>query len=381
SAWLGAILIGVSVIYLIGEVDVALAPGAGPPLGDFFALWSYARIVLAHPAADLYDFARLHAAQVALGMPDADYNPFPYPPTFLLLILPLGLLSFHAAYAVWMAATVPLYLLAICAAVRNKRAAVCVALLAPATTACLVAGQSGFLLAALQVGGLRLVPWRPVLAGVLFGLLTYKPQFGLLVPVALVAGGQWRSVAAACATAAGLLLVTSAAFGATIWWSWLHALPAYALLFDRDMVGHPLMPTVLENLQALGVAPGVAWVAQMAATITAGIIAWAAWRRLPHALAVPAVIAATCLATPHAFVYDLPMLSGAAILFAAERLQARGALVLPELGTLILVLAIPLAMTMHGVHAPVGAAVIALFAALVMADGQRTARWPGGLSG
>ena len=377
TAWLCAVLIGVAVLYLIGEFRVSLRPGGGHPFGDFFAIWSYATIALGHPAADLYDFAKLHDAQVALGMPAPDQNPFPYPPTFLLLILPLGALPFTVAYIAWMGATLPLYLLAIGAGVRGTLAVASVALLAPATTVCLVAGQSGFLLAALLVGGLRLVPFRPVLAGILFGLLTYKPQFGLLVPVALVAAGQWRCIAASCVTAAVLLLATSAALGASIWWTWLRAMPAYASLFDRDMAGNPLMPTVLANLQAMGIAPGMAWAAQIAATLAAVAVAWFAWTRLPHALAVSAVLGATCLATPHGFIYDLPILSGAVILFAAHRLQSRASLTLPEVAVLILVLAIPLAMTLPDHHAPVSTVAIGAFVALIMIAGQRHPARPG----
>ena len=55
-------------------------------------------------------------------------------------------------------------------------------------------GQNGFLTAAL-IGGRRCCNWRtrPLLAGLLLGLLTYKPHFGLLFPVALIFGGYWRA--------------------------------------------------------------------------------------------------------------------------------------------------------------------------------------------
>ena len=52
-------------------------------------------------------------------------------------------------------------------------------------------GQNGFLTAALIGGTLYLMPVRPVLAGICLGLLSYKPQYGLLFPLVLIAASQW----------------------------------------------------------------------------------------------------------------------------------------------------------------------------------------------
>ena len=374
TAWLCATLTIVSIFYLIGTVEVNLRTTEPYPFSDFFALWSYAQIALTHPVAELYDMEKLHKAQVMLGMlPDAQF-PFPYPPQFLLYIWPLGFLSFYAAYAFWMAVTLLLYLLATCVGAHGKAALACTALLAPATTACLGVGQSGFLLAALLVGGLRLIPRHPILGGILFGLLTYKAQFGVLVPLALIAGGQWRCIAAACATTVGLIIVTMAAFGVSIWETWWQALHAYAASFDSEMAAHQLMPTVLTNLQMLGLPQDIARAGQSAAALVAAVVVWRAWRRLSRELAVPVLLAATCLATPHAFIYDLPILSSAVILFSAHRLRSTGSLVLPEVGVLILVLAIPEIMSIRDIRAPISTVAISLFLALVLATGRATNR-------
>ena len=82
-------------------------------------------------------------------------------------------------------------------------------------------GQNGFLTAALIGGALVMLDRRPLLAGVLFGLLAYKPQFGLMVPLVLAVSGRWRCFAAAAATVALLALATTAAFGPQIWHAFL----------------------------------------------------------------------------------------------------------------------------------------------------------------
>ena len=63
------------------------------------------------------------------------YNPFPYPPTFLALLAPLGRLSVGAAFALFMVATFALYLAAM-APRRDWRWAVA-ACLAPGVDRCL----------------------------------------------------------------------------------------------------------------------------------------------------------------------------------------------------------------------------------------------------
>jgi hypothetical protein len=370
TRWLGGLLVGTFLCYLIIMFYVDQNSGKGHPFGDFFALWSYAKIELSRPAPELYNFGTLHQAQVAMGMPANQQNPFPYPPSFLLLLWPLGFLPFYPAYVVWAGGTLLTYLIATCAGGRCKAAMVAALLLAPTTVICLVSGQSGFLVAALLVGGLQLVTHRPILAGILFGLLTYKPQFGMLVPVALVAAGQWRCIAATCATAAALIIATAAVFGSSVWVTWLEALPVYAAWFDRLTVASQHMPTVLTNLQMLGLPQDVARAGQIAAAAVAAILVWNTWRRPTHSLGVPVVLAATCLATPHAFIYDLPVLSSAVVLFAAHRLRSTASLFSSEIGVLVFALTFPVIMTLRGVHAPISTVAISLFLTLIFAPGK-----------
>ena len=75
------------------------------------------------------------------------------------------------------------------------------ALAAPMAFINALVGQNGFLTAALIGGALYLIPVRPVLAGICLGLLTYKPQYGLLFPIVLIAAGHWRVFISAAVTA------------------------------------------------------------------------------------------------------------------------------------------------------------------------------------
>lgn len=361
-----AVLTGVFASYLILFLYVTVTRETPYPFGDFVALWSYAKITLSHPAALLYDFAGLHAAQVALGMDPTKSAPFPYPPQVVLMLAPLGLFSYNIALIVWLAGTFALYAAAMLMGSRLAPALALVTLLAPTTAITIVSGQSGFLTAALLIGGLRLIDRNPVWSGVLFGLLTYKPQFGILVPFALVAAGQWRCIASACATAAVLVIVTSAVLGWTIWLSWIEALPVYQEWFSRQTVGSTFTTTVLANMQALGAPAVVAQLAQGSAAVLAVFTVWTCFRRGPRDLAIPFLLVCTCLATPHAIVYDLPMLTSAAALFIAIRLKSGVIFNTFELAALTLVFIFPAIMVHSRAQVPISATVMILFVVMLL---------------
>ncbi len=341
---LAAILLALSAAYGAAYLAVSLSRGWPGGFGDSFALWSWGRFLGDHPASSIYDPAALRSAQLALGMaPGASY-PFAYPPGYLPVLWALGQLPGPVACAVLIAATLPLYLWATVG--RNWRSpALLAALAAPTTAIGIVSGQSGFLAAALLAGGMRLAADNPLACGVLLGLLSYKPQLGLLVPVALVAARLWRTLAIAALTAILLVVLTSMLFGGTIWLSWAAALPGFSRQFaaESSQIVH-LMPTVFAALLQLGVPPALAQSAQWAATAMAAAIVWALFRSGPAPLAGAGLLVAALLATPYAFVYDMPILATAVIWFVAERYRAGDAFGTGEILAIMSALLSPIAL-------------------------------------
>jgi hypothetical protein len=317
---------------------------------DFFALWSYGQILIEHSGAELYDSSRLQDLQVALGMDPAIHAPFPYPPVFMLLVWPLGLVPLGPAFHLWTALTLAAFVMAAAPWGGRLPAAVlplALLLLSPLTTASVVAGQSGFLSGALLIGGLRLAERRPWLAGVLLSLLTYKPQLGLLVPVALVAAGAWRAAAAAGLMAAAMAAVACAMFGPQVWMDWLASLPAYAGRFEGSVDILQLQPTVTAGLALAGVPHGLANLVQAASACAMAGLVWFACRGGLRGPAIAVVVGATFLATPHAFFYDMPMLTAAVLLVGRARWWD-GTLRVPEAAFLVLALCSPVAMVESG---------------------------------
>ena len=119
-----------------------------------------------------------------------------YPPHLILFIWPLGLLPYLPAYAVWCMVGLSVYLLTARAAGVAQKHMLFLAV-APAVAVNILGGQNGFFTAALLIGGLVNLDRRPIVSGILFGLLTIKPQFGMLVPVLLVITARWRVIGAA----------------------------------------------------------------------------------------------------------------------------------------------------------------------------------------
>ena len=282
---------------------------------DVWGFWTFGRYALTHAPATIYDDAALHAFQAGLGIPDENgFYPYPYPPWFLLAVTPLGWLPYPAAALLWRGVTFGGLVLAVGAWRWPRDGQWDRALLlavAPACALSFVVGQNGFLTAALMLGGVRLLPGRPVLGGALLGALAYKPQLAILVPFFLVFGGYWRAIAGAALAAAVLTAATVLAFGAEIWPAWLHAMQEQALTLTAGRTPKlNQMPTVTAAVQLLGGGAALGRVVQVIAALGALAALWRGRRGL-HPAVLPL---ATLVATPYAFGYDLPVIAGAALL-------------------------------------------------------------------
>ena len=361
--WITLVLVAICVAYVFMAAKATLEGNPTRHFGDFFALWTSAFITHGGDAAVNFNVDVLHARQVALGM-DADaYNPFPYPPTFLLLLGPLGRLPLHQAFYVFMIPTFVVYVLAMAVGRWREWWWALGACVAPATGLTLISGQTGYLSGALMVAGLRLLPARPLLAGVMFGLLTYKPQLGVLVPVALLAMGGWRAIAAAVATFAVLAAAAGYAYGFNLWGLWAHSLVEYATRF-KPVVGY--MPTIYANATLLGAGRSLAWGLQLLVSLPVAVVVWRAWRQGPSPRASALLVVGTYLATPHAFNYDLPMMTMGLVWYFAERLRGEQRLDLGELLALLLAFAMPLIMqSLKAAEAPMSFAPLGLMFCLI----------------
>lgn len=293
------------------------------PGQDWMVFYTAARAYFDGNLPLIYDGTQLTAALNTrfagwLGL-TLNLHPWVYPPTFLLWFLPFAALPPVASLAVFQFAGFAAALAAVrrCAAGAAARGLMVVSLvLCPAVPFDVMTGQNGFYSVALLLGGFGLLGRAPLVAGGLLGILTFKPQLWLMVPVALVAMRQWRALAAAGAAALLVALVSLPVFGIEIWRQWI------ALMTGGSQYQAWLAAGRINGLSAfacarlLGAPQLFANLCQAAAVvIAAGCVYWIFRRREPGGLGLAALLAATLLAAPHASASDALLLGPAASLF------------------------------------------------------------------
>jgi len=326
-AYTALLLVGyVGGIVWMLATSAGLADAWGRPLGtDFSNVWSAGQLALTGLPEAVYDWPRHHAEQkLIFGDPAVPFFGWHYPPFFLLVAAGLATLPYLSALALWQGATLSAYLLAIHRIVPG-RAIVLPALAFPAVLVNLLHGQNGFLTAALLGGGLCLLPGRAVAAGMLLGLLAYKPHLGLMVPLALAAGGYWRAFIAAAVTVVTVAMLSLAVFGETSWLAFLDSLTlTRTQVLEAGSTGWQKIQSVFSQARMLGAPIALAYAVQGAvALVCAGAVVWL-WRsRAFYPLKAAGLIAASLLATPYQLDYDL-MVLGPAIAFMAAHGTAAG---------------------------------------------------------
>jgi alpha-1,2-mannosyltransferase len=304
-----------------GDVDYA-----GRPIGsDFSDVWSAGRLALEGAPASAYDPAAQYAAQqLAFHRTDIPYYGWAYPPFFLMVASALALLPYAAALAVWQGATIPLYLAAL-RAISPQRGTLLLGLAFPAVFLGVTHGQNGFLTVALFGGGLVLLDRRPVLAGILFGLLAYKPQFGLFLPLVLAVTGRWRTFGAAAATVIGLVALTTGLFGIETWRAFLNSVPGtFDVFLQQGQTGFQKIQSAFAAVRGWGGSVPLAYAVQSVVTVAVGVALVGLWRsQADFRLKAASLLTASLLGTPYCMDYDLLLLAPAAA-FVVEVGRERG---------------------------------------------------------
>ena len=295
---------------------------------DFLTMWTGGRMSW-NDLHHIYNMASVDRAQTWLLGADAHDRPFPYPPTTLLVFAPLGALPFWLASALWMAPIVAAFSWAAMRVTPAHRwLSAALILLAPGTVWAAISGQCVFLIGALAITGVRLLGRRPILAGVLLGLAAaFKPTVLLMAPVALMAGGHWRSLLAAGLTGLAMMAASAMIWGVAPWLAWLAYAPNYLATITAN-------PAYVQGIVApaglaarLGLEGGalLLWrcvfaLGGAAATIIVFRRTTALWPRLT------ALFAASVLATPYAMNYEMSLLLPGAVAALVTARTARAQL-------------------------------------------------------
>jgi arabinofuranan 3-O-arabinosyltransferase len=319
-----AIIYGVLLVHCY-RAGIWIAESAGAPIyTDFTDTWVAGWQALHGNPGLLYDPSEFMKIQAAIVGPKSFYYPnWPYPPPFFFILAPLAVLPYVYAFLVWDLATLGLCITVVYLIVR-RLPAIGLVLAFPYTVWNFLAGQNGFLTGSLLGAALLLLERRPVLAGVFIGCLTYKPQFGILLPLALVAAREWRALGSATAVAILLACASIVAFGIGVWTAFPRGLGVQAginLFSVTENWGH--LQTVYGVLRTVHAGPGLAWLAQGTATLCVAIIVWRVWRSpVRYSLKAATLSSAALIATPYAFAYDLAALAIPVAFLAKDQMRA-----------------------------------------------------------
>ena len=288
---------------LIGAARLAWAPPWG---ADYRSFWAASWLVLHGRPADVYVPAVHRAIQVIA--PDVHtWSAFFYPPTWLLVCVPLALLKPEASALCWMAVTAVLFIATIWPVLPKRSMAVCLVLLCALIFDNYLLTQNGLLIASIFILAVRWLDARPVLSGICFGLLVIKPQFGIVLPFALAASGRWRGFVGAAASGAVLVWLSVLAFGFATWIAFARVIPSIPGWLGLERPG--LMLSVLGAARILGAPMGVAYLAQIVTTVaTCAVTAAVARRSKDPELVGSAICVGAVLASPWTHDYDLAIL-------------------------------------------------------------------------
>jgi arabinofuranan 3-O-arabinosyltransferase len=300
---------------LLQQTNLGLTNGTGRPLGDdFINYWSAAKLATLQRASEIYDMDAFNAFQeTVVGAtieyfnyvgPIAFYH-YSYSPAMILLTLPLAAMPYVPALGAWLIASFYAFYRSL--RLRLPRGALLLALATPAVFFNAMAGQNAFWTAALVGGGLCLLERKPIVSGILFGLLIYKPHLALLIPVALLAGKQWQAFIAAAATVVVVLAASVLVFGFDLWSDHLRnaSYLRQVIMEEGEGIWHRMV-SVFFAARRLGAGVELAYAVQAVSALMAAAVVALAWaRQAPASIRYSLLILGIWITTPYLLDYDL----------------------------------------------------------------------------
>ena len=289
---------------------------------DFVNYWTAGHLVAERHVAAIFDPISFLNAEHRLFDPALPFHFWSYPPPALFLVTPLGLIPYIPALIAWSVFGVVILIPVarrMFADPRERALLVC----APAVAINVALGQNGAITAALLIGGIALWRRRPGLTGVLFGLLVFKPQIGLLLPIAVIAERRWKTLAWAAGTAVAVVLLSVSIYGLDAWRGFFGpTLHTQSLMLTQGTGPFEwMMPSTYMAARVLGLPTVIASTLQGPVSLLGAWMVWLAYRsKGDDEIKAAVLMMATFIVTPQSFNYDLiPAAAAAIVLWRRDR--------------------------------------------------------------
>jgi hypothetical protein len=315
------ILLVIAAIALVGWIAVSdgLIDRNGKPLGtDFSNVYAAGALTWQDRPAEAYEPALQHAAERAVfAGRDVPFYGWHYPPFFFAVAVLVATVPYAWGLSIWLVTSLAAYL-GVIRAILPRPETLLTAAAFPAVVVNIGHGQNGFLTAALLGGALHWLNRKPWLAGILIGCLAYKPQFGVLIPIALLAGGRWSTIGAAMATVAALVAISFVTLGAGVWHAFADSMTfTQTVVLEQGGTGWEKIQSVFSAVRMWGASVHFAYSVQLAlGLMLAASLAWLWQSDAAFELKASALASGSLLATPYVLDYDLVVLAVAIAFFA-----------------------------------------------------------------
>jgi len=319
------ILLAAYVLAIVGWIALSsgLIDRNGKPIGtDFSNVYAAGTLTWQGRPADAYSPALQHDAEKAtFDGRDVPFYGWHYPPFFFAVAFLVAAVPYAWGLALWLIASFAAYL-AMLRAILPRPETLLIAAAFPAVFVNIGHGQNGFLTAALLGGALHLLDRRPWLAGIMIGLLAYKPQFGVMIPIALLANQRWSSIATAAATIVLLIAVSFATLGGSVWHAFADSMNfTQTIVLEQGGTGWEKIQSAFSAARNWGADVHTAYAIQIALSLSlAASLAWLWHSDASFELKASALATASLLATPYVLDYDLVVLAVAIAFFARHGL-------------------------------------------------------------
>ena len=294
--------------------------------GDFLAFYTAGKMALAGHGVGAYDVPSFEAALQNQQAFEVYGLTWQYPPTAYFLVMPFALLPYKLGFVLWVASGICALGLAL-RALGLKPSFLLLALASPLVLVSLIQGQNSLFFGALLMLALGLPDKRPLLAGLAAGLLTLKPHLGLLIPLAFLAGGYWRSFGVAALTTLVLAALASLFFGVESWGAFADSLQRVGenVAAQGGLYPFARMISLYSALGHAGVPANIAFVAHLIFVALLVLLTLYIWRHkdLPLAVKAAITIPATLLIPPYGYYYEMVALLYPVMVLVQYRFDAK----------------------------------------------------------
>lgn len=307
-------------------VDISNKDKFSSPFGvDFAVYYATGQMVLEGNIEDIYDIQLHHTRLETILDRDVPFSlPWVYPPTFLLAVLPFSYFSYNIALIIWITSTFVLAISAVYLLVPNKKNLIFIVFGFPGVLMNLRWGQNSFLNTALLGFGVYFMESNPMVSGLMFGFMTYKPQLAFFILLFLLLSKKWNVIFWSILFSLINIVVTVLVFGYNVWINFINGFfhSSSLLLTSVWESTAAIQPTLYSALRLFGIKGNVLKISLIIiAILTSAYSIWL-WNRADRISIRGAIIVIYIfLISPYYVQYDLMLLSIPLLLISYDLLE------------------------------------------------------------